>query len=134
MIDIDWGNAEETILIWTFYDGWKEQDFLDAIKFSEKLVARKTSSATIHTMIDVQHTGDLPANMFSLGKTAIQRGIESKNDGLIIIINPSELWLRLYEVMSKMIPNNWLRVHFAKDANEAYAMMNNTDAQSSRAG
>jgi hypothetical protein len=129
MIDVDWGNAQGTILIWTFSDDWVAQDFIDAFTISENAVAKMTRTSkppNIHILLDVQHTVHLPKDMFTLGRYAIKRTVENRHKGLIVIINPSKIWNSFYDILKRTIPNS-LKVHFAADADEAYQMMHEAD-------
>jgi len=122
MIEIDWGNFDETILIWAFHKNWTANDFIDAIGTSTALIHQRTTQGTVHILLDIQHTQHLPSNMFAIGRKAIQRSMQSNHRGLIVVINQSELWNRLYDVLEQMIPNT-LNICFAKDADEAYKLI-----------
>ena len=126
MIEVDWGDANETILVWTFSHGWTAQDFTDAFVLSEKYVASKVTPSIVHILIDVQHTAHLPKDMFTLGRYAINRANNRGLKGLIAIINPTALWQRFYDVLKITVPHS-LDIRFAKDADEAYQMMIEAD-------
>ena len=128
MIGLDWGNADETILVWTFYDGWETQDFMNAISSSERMAANRSHKSLIHILMDIQHTQDIPDDMLTLGRYAIKQGIANNHKGLTIIINPSPLWHHLYQVLKTTIPHS-IQILFAKDANEAYDIIQENQTQ-----
>lgn len=127
MIDVDWGDANETILVWTFEDSWTAQDFMSAFKLSEEFVAEKLTPSIIHILLDVQHTIHLPKDMFTLGRYAINRASHVGFKGVITIINPTTLWLRFYDALKITVPHA-LNIQFAKDADEAYQIMIDSNA------
>jgi len=127
MIDVDWGDAEETILVWTFEDGWTAQDFMDAFKLSEEFVAQKLTPSIIHVLLDVQHTVHLPKDMFTLGRYAINRASDVGFKGLVTIINPTTLWHRFYDALKITVPHR-LIIKFASNADEAYQLMIESNA------
>jgi len=127
MIDVDWGDVNETILVWTFEDGWGVQDFMTAFTLSEQMVAEKITPSIIHMLLDVQHTVHLPRDMFTLGRYAINRANKVGFRGLVTIINPTLLWYRFYDVLQITVPHS-LEIQFAKDADEAYQIMVDSNA------
>jgi hypothetical protein len=127
MIDVDWGDVDETILVWTFEDGWTAQDFMDAFTTSEEFVEEKTTPSIVHALLDVQHTVHLPNDMFTLGRYAINRASNLEFKGLITIINPTMLWVRFYDALKVTAPHAF-DVRFAQDADEAYKMMVDSNA------
>lgn len=127
MIDVDWGDVNETILVWTFEDGWNTQDFISAFTLSEQMVAEKLTPSIIHMLLDVQHTVRLPNDMFTLGRYAINRANKVGFKGLVTIINPTLLWHRFYEALKITAPHS-IDIQFAKNADEAYQLMVDSDA------
>jgi hypothetical protein len=127
MIDVDWGDANGKILVWTFYDGWTAQDFIQAFTTSENAVAKSHKSSHVHVLLDVQHTAYLPKDMLTLGRYAIKRAADDRQKGLIVIINPSKIWKRFYDILKPMFPHS-LKICFANNADEAYQMMHEIDA------
>lgn len=126
MIELDWGDAHERVLIWAFYDGWTAKDFYNAVMASEKILKNRSHRLPVHIILDVQHTNDTPNNMLTLARYAIKHATTTRHKGLIIVINPSPLWLELYNILQPMIPHT-LQVSFAKDANLAYEMISDAD-------
>ena len=122
MIDVDWGDVDETILVWTFEDGWTAQDFMDAFTISEKFVEEKTTPSRVHALLDVQHTVHLPKDMFTLGRYAINRATKKEFNGIVTIINPTTLWVRFYNVLKVTAPHS-LDIRFADNSDKAYQMM-----------
>ena len=127
MIDVDWGDANETILVWTFDNGWTAKNFMDALETSEEFVGEKLKPSIIHILLDVQHTVHLPPDMFTLGRYAINHARNMGFKGVITIINPTTLWHRFYDALKITVPHT-LNIQFAKDADEAYQMMVDSNA------
>lgn len=126
MIEVDWGNVDETLIIWTFYKHWTADDFIHAFDVSENMIMKKAKREPIHFMLDIQHTAHLPPDMFTLGRYGIKRATIANQKGLLIIINASQLWHHLYEMIQVTIPHD-LHIHFAKDANKAYDLINHNN-------
>lgn len=127
MIDVNWGEANEAILIWTFYDSWTTQDFVAAFTISENFVANIAQHSTVHILIDMQHTAHMPRDMSTLDRYAIKGCINLRKKGLIVIINPTSVWLQIYNIINRMVSNS-LNICFAKDADEAYQIIAEADA------
>lgn len=128
MIDLDWGNADETILVWTFSDGWTAKDLVNAIASSKRMIARRSHRRIVHVLMDIQHSQDMPDDMLTLGRYAIKEAIDSGHKGMIIIINPSPLWNHMVGVLKSLISNS-IQIEFANDANEAYEILQNSETQ-----
>lgn len=128
MIELDWGNADETILVWTFHEGWETQNFMDAIAASKRMIANRSHRSIVHILLDIQHSQDLPDDMLTLGRYAIRQAVASRHKGLTIIINPSPLWHHLYKVLQTTIPHT-IRILFVNDADEAYEIMQADSSQ-----
>jgi hypothetical protein len=127
MIDVDWGDANETLLIWTFSNDWTAQEFLNAFTLCEEFVASRSNRSVVHILLDTQHTTHLPKDMFKLGRHAIKRCIDIRQKGLIIIIDSSTVWVQMYDFLMRRGSNS-LHIHFAKDTDKAYQIMVEADA------
>lgn len=128
MIDLDWGNADETILVWTFSDGWTAKDLVNAIASSKRMIASRSHRRIVHVLMDIQHSQDMPDDMLTLGRYAIKEAIDSGHKGMIIIINPSPLWNHMVGVLKSLISNS-IQIEFANDADEAYEILQNSETQ-----
>ena len=129
MIEIEWQDANQTILVWKFHDGWKTQDFMKAISLTEKTVSERTHRSIVHILLDVQRTQTIPSDMLTLGRNAIKRAISNGHKGLVVIINPSQIWLELYNALQSTMEQS-INIRFAKNADEAYQMMNDANDSS----
>lgn len=129
MIDINWSGSNKTILLWTFHDGWTAQDFITAFTQTENALANVPNPSNTHILLDVQHTTHLPKDALTLGRYAIKRSVDNRHKGLIVIINPSGIWNRFYDILKLTVPNS-LKICFASDTNEAHQIIHDTSALS----
>ncbi len=126
MITLDWGDANESILVCTFIDNWTAEDLFLAIEKVENMVLPQEKP--IHILIDAQQGFTPPKNLITLAKSALSRQKIAVN--LIVVIAKSRFLQGIYGIMGKMYPGI-RKVQFANNANEAYELIEQFDEQES---
>lgn len=121
MIDIDWGNREETILVMTFQEGWGAADWMNAIDQLD--IVYSNAKQTIHLILDMQHSAESPSNLIHLTQLGLQKDKTGKNKvGIVTIISKTGFWKRIFDVVSRLVKVRY-DVHFVSDTHEAYKII-----------
>ena len=126
MITLDWGDANESILVWTFSDNWTAEDFYLAIEKAETILGPKEKP--VHIIVDAQQGFKPPKNLIALSKVGLKRGPTPVK--LVVVIAKSRFLQNIYGIVAKMYPGS-LKVHFVNNANEAYQLIEEFDEQES---
>lgn len=119
MISVEWGNAEETLLIWRFAESWTLKDFYSALKRSKKMVYKQ--SETINLMIDMRVSRTWNSMMLLLVHAVLSFKPSEASRTVVISANPiyKQLWKtsqRLYGVIDYPI-------YFVATVDEAYCLV-----------
>lgn len=121
MIQVTWGNTEKTRLIMKFGVRWSRSEFWTASKSARNM------------MLSVEHSVDLLADMtlsFSTPRNVIHlvlSGMRTKTDNLgkVVVVSPTNLWLRLYQYIERAYPMDAIPVKFVETDAEAMEILNN---------
>ena len=118
MITVDWGNHDETLLIFRIHQHWTLDEFKSMVQRSQKLIHSK--QYPIYILADVQTASKAPHNFLP----TIVRGLSSQppQDIHIIVISKSVFWQRLWNMIQAFNFHS-IPVYFVHDANEAYALI-----------
>ena len=117
-IHVDWGNPEETILVWTFENGWGTTDFKEVLPISIEMLSSKEH--TVDVLADFQRTFTRPTNLIALAQLGV--GQAPPNIGQVVIISRSTFWQWMYQVFSRLYRHD-VEFKFARDASEAYQFL-----------
>jgi len=117
-IDIDWGNIEETILIWTCDTEWTAEDYYAAVRTSKELIESKPY--TVDVMVDMQFNRMRPTMILQLAKFGYRN--RCQNVDSVVLIYKNAFWLFLEETLQRIFSRD-LNLMFAQDANEAYHLL-----------
>ena len=117
-IELDWGNAEETILIWTCDTEWTADEYYQAVYDCVEMIDQKPHS--VHVMVDMQFNRMRPAMLLQLAKHGYRN--RSHNVGSIVLIYRTGFWLFLEDMLQKIFSKEF-PLMFAQDANEAYSLL-----------
>ena len=120
-IIVDWGDLDETILMWRFPRQWDGDDILVALDESRRLA--ESQQHPIDVLVDMQQIRKSPSNLMTIFKFALSQPIV--NIRHIIVISYSSYFRSIFNVMQKMYPK-LPKVRFADDANHAYEMIDTT--------
>jgi len=117
-IDIDWGNIEKTILIWTCDTEWTAEEYYDAVRVTKSLIESK--SYDVDVMVDMQFNRMRPTMILQLAKFGLRN--RAQNVGTVVLIYRNSFWLFLEETLQRIFAHE-LNFMFAEDANEAYQLL-----------
>lgn len=115
MITVQWANTEKTLLKWQFHHRWTRTDFLNACHTSKAMITN--IDHTIHILVDLTDSRSHPSNIIYLVLTGMR--MKTETTGQIVLISPSQLWLRLYQYMKRVYAKDMLPVEFVSSHYEA---------------
>lgn len=121
-IELDWGNANETLLIWTCDTHWTSEEYYEAVQTGVEMIDSKAHPVDI--IVDMQFNRMRPAMLLQLAKHGYRR--RSRNVGTVVLIYRSTFWLFLEETLQSIFSNDF-RLLFVEDANEAYAALDDLE-------
>lgn len=117
MIIVDWGSADENLLIWKFHGHWTDTEYSQAVMQSNALIVSQPHIVDI--ICDMREAKIPKTSVLSLAVAAIQR--RPRNLGVTIIITHSTFWQNMYELLKR---NRRLKrratLHFVNDVDRAY--------------
>ncbi len=115
---VDWGDEDETILMWRFPISWTGDDFYQALQITQELVSEKTCAVDV--LVDMQKALQSPTNLLPLFKNGLSKRIPNLRH--IIIISQSRYFVSLYAVLQKL-GRDFPKLHFVENANEGYELL-----------
>lgn len=115
MILVEWANTEKTLLKWVFGSEWSRNDFITACHQSRQLILSQPHVVKI--VVDLSATHIYPSRVINLALTGMRMSVA--NSGQIVVISPSNLWLRLYQYMQRAYRYDVLPVEFVSSHHEA---------------
>lgn len=126
MIKVDWGDHEETIIVWHFDDAWSAEDYAIAWWQSNQFAMSKPHKVNILT--DLRRTGKIAPNLLPTLLSYLPD--QSPNIGLSVMITHPEnrSWAWLYGVLENFYKRPET-VRFVEQVDEAYALVEETPAQ-----
>lgn len=116
-IVVDWGNVEETIIVWKFRKRWSEADFYAAVERSAALT--KSVDMPVNYIIDLQHSISSPPNLLAISRAAMQNHNFS-NQGVTTVITKSAFWQQLFEALANSVTYHIGHITFVSDVDAAY--------------
>ena len=119
MITVEWANIEKTLLKWSFGQQWSREDFLASVYKSKIMVEEQ--SHTVHVVVDLSVSRIHPSSIVKLALNGMRQ--RSKNTGTIVVISPSNLWLRLYQYMKRVYAKDVLPVEFVDSHYDAMKVL-----------
>ena len=119
-IELDWGNAEETLLIWTCDTHWTSEEYYEAVVAGKNMI--ESQSHPVDVIVDMQFNRMRPMQLLQLAKYGYRH--RSLNVGTVVLIYRSTFWLFLEDTLQSIFGHEF-NLLFVRDANEAYDVLNN---------
>lgn len=116
-IIVDWGNLEETIIVWKFRNRWDETDFYDAVERSATLT--QSTDACVDYIIDLRQSISSPPNLLAMSRAAIQNH-NFENQGRTAVITKSSFWQQLFDTLLSSVRHFMGHVMFVDSVDAAY--------------
>ena len=120
-ISVEWGNEEHTIVYWVFNGKWTWEEFSDAQRESNQLLA--TVDHIVDIIGNLKRGPNLPPNALSAYQGLLEHSAE--NLGLIVLVGSSNFVKALVGIFSRMIPSKipGADFTFAVTLREAYVII-----------
>lgn len=117
-IELDWGNAEESLLIWTCDTHWTTDEYYKAVEVCVDMINRQPHKVDV--IVDMQFNRMRPSLLLQLAKFGYRR--RSRNVNTVVLIYRNSFWLFLEDMLQRIFANEF-NFLYAQDANEAYALL-----------
>jgi hypothetical protein len=116
-ISVDWGDAEETIIVWKFEQGWTRGDYYRAYHHFCKLI--KQSNQVVNVIADVRRALPAPGSSLSILRHAIiNRHSQVER---VAVITVSTFPQQLFALVHRQLPGDWFdKYQFTDSVDEAY--------------
>lgn len=116
MVRIDWGNADETFLVWRFEGGWQADDYVASVYEANRLADSKAYPVDI--ILDLQRSNmevaDI-ARLFRWGRDKL-----SENICLIIVVTTNPYWQNLFDLIGQVYGTHRLPTAYCTTSDGAY--------------
>ena len=118
MIAVDWGNDEETLLIWRFVANWRLRDVFKAVKQSRVLT--QNTHHTINVMIDMRLSRSWDSMMLLLcHAAAVQANSQVKR---VVIISANPVYKQLWKTAQRLYGAVDYPIYFVSTVDDAYSL------------
>lgn len=110
-----WESPSKTLLIMKFGMRWSRTDFWNASRIARNMIM--SVEHPVNILADLSLSFSTPQNIIHL----VLSGMRSKADnvGKVVVISPTNLWLRLYQYLSRAYAADVLPVCFVETYEEA---------------
>ncbi|MGB1285684.1 MAG: hypothetical protein ACPG7F_04040 [Aggregatilineales bacterium] len=116
---VDWGNYEETILVWKFSREWQTSHYMEALRQSNSLALTKAHQ--VNLICDIRMTTQRASNLMTLSRLVIQ--YRPANVDVMVIIVVNRFWKQMAEILTHQGEGLPVPVHFVETVDAAYALV-----------
>lgn len=99
-VTVDWYDPEETILLYTYTDPWTWEECVTAIQAGRDMMRSKSHDVPL--LHDMLASSKLPSSVLS--KTVSVIKTRPENTGLTVFVTSGTLQQRLFDVLTRIIP------------------------------
>lgn len=118
MIQVAWGDQDETLMVWRFLsERWPTDAFYEAVQRSNLMISSKTY--TVDALVDLRRTIVIPTNLFSMVMASTRT--RPTNVGMMVVVTPHSAWHAIYNGFSKTRVLEGVRL--AASIDEAYCIL-----------
>ena len=119
-ITLNWGDFDETFLVWNFTQNWTTEEFYDLLQELQRYAQPKKQPIKI--MVDMRRSMKAPNNLLTLLRIAVKSNIQ--NIEKIVVISNSNFWIQMYQILVKTthLDDN-TPVTFVNSVDEAYYLI-----------
>ena len=124
MIKVDWGNHEETLIVWHFDDKWYADDYAWALRYTNYLAMTKPH--TVNIIMDLRRTETLATNLLQ----TILDNLPDKSPNLhvSVLITTNTAWKTMYNIILNIYKQD-IDVRFVDSVDEAYDLVEQKQPQ-----
>jgi hypothetical protein len=118
MIHVDWGNLEESLIVWKIGAYWSMSAFHEAFTRTQWLLRTKTHK--VHILLDLQRVEYIDPDMICPIFASFQH--HPPHVGRTVIISENPRWQALWDdLMAARDPHR--AIYFVRSANDAYHLV-----------
>lgn len=118
MIKVDWGDHEETLIVWHFDDQWYAEDYACAIHQTNLLAMTKPH--TVNIIMDLRRTSTLASRLLQTILDTLPD--KSPNLYLSVMITTNKAWQTLFNIIT-CIYRRESDVRFVDTVDAAYSLV-----------
>ena len=122
-IHVDWGNHEETIVVWKFSREWESKDYMQALSKTSTLLRHTTQN--INLICDIRLSVQRASNLLVLARLVTQH--RPPHIGVMTIIVANEFWKNMADILTRQRSGRPLPVYFVETVDEAYDLVGAND-------
>lgn len=115
-ITVDWGDMDETIIVWKFHFAWTVDDFRHAMQRTVQL--KQQVGHDIYVICDLRPVLSYPPNLVTLALEMTKRYPEAA--AITVVITPNEFWPRVFQLFQRVAPRQFQNARFVRQVDEAY--------------
>jgi hypothetical protein len=120
MINIDWANPEQTIILWQNQGAMTSQEYAHALRQSAALA--EAVDHPVGVIMDMRRAAGLPKNSFLLSRQVVEG--QPKNMKITVLVSNSTFWEKVWGMMSRFHPATHINIQFTTSIDEAYRLIN----------
>jgi len=117
-IIVDWGDADDTLLIWHFPHNWTSRDLQNAYGLANDILSKVNYEIDI--IFDFGYTINPPQNTIQLCRGLLLHC--PHNVRSVIILGRTRYWERIFSLVLRLQTFEHT-VHFVQTVDEAYALL-----------
>jgi hypothetical protein len=128
-ITVDWGDFEETILIWKIEGNWNIDDYLAARDYALIMVQHR-AGVIVDVIADMRRSALMPQNIAWVIRDSLE--IAQFNRGVVAVITPTSYWTQLVKTLQKTYFRTVkFPIYFVNTVDEAYELVDEVQMQRS---
>lgn len=126
-ITVDWGDFEETILVWKIEGNWTLEDYLVS-RDQGTALAEQRAPVIVDVIADMRRSALMPHNIVAVIRDALE--VARFAEGIITVITPTNYWTQLVHSMQKTYFRTVkFPIVFVRDVDAAYELVETVQAQ-----
>jgi hypothetical protein len=113
---VDWGNIEETLLVWRFGHRWTGEECAQALEDTNRLAQSKPHPVDL--IADMRQSISHPSHLFSLGRhifAALPANLRS-----VVVLGLNGYWQRITELLNRQVTYRCDNIYFVDHPDDAY--------------
>ena len=116
MIIIDWGDADETMIIMKFIGQWTTRQYRAAMVRRNLMILSK--SHPVATIADLRQSGSIPRDILKTAITVAQ--FNTPNSGQVSVITNHPIWSQLSKLVMRFSGTDSSVIRFVHTVEDAY--------------
>ncbi|MBN1965134.1 MAG: hypothetical protein JW910_10845 [Anaerolineae bacterium] len=124
-IDVQWGNPDRTLVVYTAHGAWEWNDLYDATREAHALLA--TVNHVVDSIVDVTNAQAFPGG--SLWHARRMASARHPNSGRLVYVGGHSFIKAVFDVISRMYRADHPSFLYANTLDEAHALLRRETAE-----